>query len=87
MAMIKIKKGDKVRIKNNLMDELVRLGFNREEMKGFVKRFTGRVETALDIYQDKDVVIDGEVISEGTLEWYVTVDLCCDIPLSACELA
>nr|DAD92301.1 MAG TPA: UBA domain protein [Myoviridae sp. ct9MV2] len=85
--MAKIKKGDKVRIKDNLMDELVRLGFDREEMEGFVKHFQGRVETALDVYQDKGVVIDGEVISEGTLEWYVTVDLCCEIPLNACELA
>jgi Ftsk gamma domain. len=85
--MKKIKKGDKVRIKDNLMDELVRLGFNREEMKGFVERFKGKVEEALDVYQDKGVVIDGEVISEGNLEWYVTVDLCCEIPLNACELA
>lgn len=85
--MRKIKKGDKVRIKDNLMDELVRLGFDREEMKGFVKRFQGRTETALDVYQDKGVIIDGEVICEGTLEWYVTVDLCCEIPLNACELA
>jgi len=82
---VTIKKGDKVRIKENLMDELVRLGFNKEEMKSFVRRFKGRTVEALDVYQDVDNEFAGVKI-EGSNEWYVTVELCCEVPLSACEL-
>lgn len=67
-----IKVGDQIRIKENLMDELVRVGFKKEEMETFVKRFKGKNASALDVYQQ-----DGE--------WFVTVKLCCEIPLRACE--
>jgi len=83
--MIKIKRGDKIYIKENLMDELVRCGFNKEEMKSFVKRFKGKNLKALDVYQDTDQEINGVKI-DGSNEWYVTVELCCEIPISACEL-
>ena len=82
---VNIKKGDKIRIKENLMDELVRCGFNKEEMKSFVKRFKGKTVKALDVYQDVDKEFDGVKI-EGSNEWYVTVELCCEVPLNACEL-
>lgn len=72
-----IKTGDKIRIKENLMDELVRCGFNKEEMKLFVKRFKGKNAEAYDVYQGED--------SNGNPQMFVTVDLCCEIPLAACE--
>lgn len=80
-----IKKGDKIIIKSNLMDELIRVGFSSEEMKSFVEEFEGKECIAYDIYQDIDKDIAGIKI-EGSNEWYVTVDLCCEIPLNACEL-
>lgn len=80
-----IKKGDKIIIKENLMDELVRCGFDKEEMKSFVKKFKGKTAKALDVYQDIDKEISGREF-KGSGEWYVTVELCCEVPLGACEL-
>lgn len=80
-----IKKGDIIRIKENLMDELVRCGFDKIEMKSFVRRFKGKTKKVLDIYQDVDSEFNGVKIN-GSNEWYVTVELCCEIPLNACEL-
>lgn len=82
---ISIKKGDTIRIKENLMDELVRCGFNKEEMQSFVQQFEGKIVKALDVYQDVDKHFDGIKI-EGSNEWFVTVELCCEVPLNACEL-
>jgi hypothetical protein len=76
--MTAIKKGDNIRIKNNLMQELVRCGFNEATIGGFVKRFEGKKLIALDVYEH-------EIFLENT-ETFVTVDFCCEIPLSACEL-
>lgn len=72
-----IKQGDTIRIKENLMEELIRLGFKKDEMEGFVKVWKGKTATALDVYTDND---------NGTNEIFVTVELCCEIPLTACEL-
>lgn len=85
MKARKIKKGDKVRIKENLMDELVRCGFNERKMELFVERFSGKTVTALDVYKDVDIYLGGVKI-EGSNEWFVTVELCCEVPINACEL-
>lgn len=82
---MQIKKGDKIRIKDNLMDELIRVGFNKDEMASFVDEFKGKICKAHDVYQDTDQKING-VIIEGTNEWFVTVDLCCETPINACEI-
>ncbi|BES63113.1 hypothetical protein [Dysgonomonas capnocytophagoides] len=81
---MQIKKGDKIRIKDNLMDELIRVGFDRGEITSFVDEFKGKKCKALEVYQDTDQEING-VLIEGTNEWFVTVDLCCEIPINACE--
>jgi hypothetical protein len=73
-----IKKGDKILIKDNLMEELVKVGFDKIEMEPFVERFKGKVETAYDVYEDED--------SKGNKVTFVTVELCCEVPLNACEL-
>jgi len=71
-----IQKGDKIRIKENLMEELVRFGFNEKEMASFVEKFKNTEQTALDVYEDED---------NGTNSTWVTVEICCEVPLSACE--
>ncbi len=80
-----IKKGDKIRIKDNLLEELIRVGFNAESMEPFVKMFKGKVVEAVDVYQDVDQKV-GDLLIEGSNEWFVTVELCCEVPLAACEL-
>ena len=85
MKKQEIKVGDRVLIKDNLMEELVRIGFDEKEMGSFVERFKGKTETVLDVYQDADIEISGVKI-EGTNEWFVTVELCCEIPINACQI-
>lgn len=80
-----IKKGDTISIKDNLMEELIRCGFKADKVKYFVKRFKCKTVQALDVYQDVDQEFD-DITFKGTYEWYVTVELCCEIPLTACEL-
>lgn len=70
--------GDNILIKENLMEELVKYGFREKEMESFVERFKGTEQVALDVYQDED--------GYGNIVWYVTVELCCEIPINACEL-
>ncbi|GAB0156211.1 hypothetical protein CHRYSEOSP005_14750 [Chryseobacterium sp. Alg-005] len=71
-----IAKGDKIWIKDNLMEELVKHGFNEKEMSGFVNKFKGTEQTAFDVYKDED---------NGTESHWVSVDIGCEIPLTACE--
>lgn len=71
-----IQTGDTIIIKHNLMSELVKYGFNESEQKGFVERFVGTTQKALSVYEDED---------NGTNAFWVTVDLCCEVPMSACE--
>lgn len=68
-----IEKGDQILIKDNLMEELVKTGFNADEMVGFVNRFKGSQQTAYDVYELEPN------------KWFVTGDLCCEIPMSSCE--
>lgn len=71
-----IKKNDRIKIKDNLMDELIKAGFNEREMQGFVNNYKGTVQTAYDIYFDTD---------NETKQWWVSIDLGCEIPLKSCE--
>ena len=73
MDTVSIKTGDMIIINDNLEKELDRLGF--ESNPAFVKRFKEAKCTALDVYLDDD-----------SGEYFVTVDLCCEIPISACSL-
>lgn len=83
---MKIKKGDTIRIKQNLMEELIRCGFDKESMAHFVKKFKGKTVKALDVWQDIDKEIGGKIF-KGSNEWFVTIDLCCEIPINSCELS
>lgn len=66
-----IKKGDKIIINDNLREELIRLGFKNDP--AFIKRFKGAKCTVIDVYLDDD-----------SGEYFVAVDLGCEIPVSAC---
>jgi len=81
----KIKKGDIIRIKENLMNEFIRCGFSHDDVQHLVSETVGKTKKALDIWQDVDKEIDGKHL-KGSNEWFVTIDLCCEIPIKACEL-
>lgn len=80
-----IKKGDKIKIKENLMEEFIRCGFNKDDIESFVNEFKGKTTEALDVWQDTDKQIDGKVF-RGSNEWFVTIDLCCEVPINSCQL-
>ena len=67
-----IKKGDKIKVKDNVVSELLKLGFDSGSAKSMIV-FENTEQTALDVYED-----------EGNI--YVTVELCCEIPLQCCEI-
>lgn len=66
-----IKKGDRIKILPNLLGELRRLKFEAPEP--FAHKWGGVICTAHDLWTDAD----GQV--------YVTVDLCCEVPIQCCE--
>ena len=75
-----IQKGQKIKIKGNLREEMERLKFNKSSIDSMVKQFEGTEQTAYDVYLDKD----NDLLTE---EWFVEVELCCVVPIAACELA
>ena len=68
-----IEKGSKIRVSDNLKQKLEELDFFKDEARIFAARFAGTIQTAHDIWTDSD----GRT--------YVTVDLCCEIPIECCE--
>lgn len=69
--------GDDFVVKDNLLEQLAYHNFDKKEMRAFVEAFVGKTVKALDVYYDKD---------NGTKSWWVTVDLCCEVPIVCCEL-
>lgn len=67
-----IQKGSKIRIKNNLAEVMKALGMEAETIVSFCGTFMGTQRIAYDIWKD------------GAQE-YVTVDLCCEMPIQCCE--
>lgn len=67
-----IKKGDKIHIKDNLAFQMQRLEFDESTITEFVKRFSGTEQIVYDIWRDG-------------AETYVTIDMCCEVPIEACE--
>jgi len=64
-------KGDKIKVKDNVVSELLKLGFDSGSAKS-MSVFENTEQTAYDVYED-----------EGTT--YVTVEMCCEIPIQCCE--
>lgn len=73
-----IQKGDRIRVLPNLQEELDKLGFNPDEARAFAAQFAGTIQTAHQIWADPH---------EFPAQTYVTVDLCCEIPIQCCEPA
>lgn len=73
-----IKKGDLITIKPNVAEELRRMEFTSPDN---LNDLIGTTQTAYDVYEaDKDQF-------DGNSEWFVTIDLCVEVPIAACELA
>lgn len=70
-----IKVGDIIRIKDNLESELKRLDFEEYTISAFSQEWTGKICEALAIWTEDD-----------TKEQFVTVEMCCEVPIAACEL-
>lgn len=68
-----IQKGDHIRILPNLQEELNKLGFHPAEARAFAARFAGTIQIVYDVWHETD---------EQT---YVTVELCCEVPIQCCE--
>lgn len=66
-----IEVGDKIIIKDNLLDEIKRLDFADVLIKHF-KDLIGTKQTVHAIWNDED-------------QKYVTIDLCVEIPIQCCE--
>lgn len=70
-----MKVGDKVKVKENLPKVMRDLGFIKEEIPDFCRRFGKTTQEILPIWHDEDTNID-----------YATVDLCCEIPMECLEI-
>lgn len=70
-----MKVGDRVRVKDNLAKELIRLKFDVRTTNNMVRRFVGSTITIKSLWTDD---LDGQQ--------YATVDLCCEIPVQCLEV-
>lgn len=69
-----MKIGDKVIVKNNLEEELLKLTFSKETSERMVEHFVGTEQEVFALWTNED----GQV--------YATVDLCCEIPVQCLEI-
>jgi hypothetical protein len=67
-----IQKGQRIRIKENLRDVLTELLFEQHTVERMSELFTGTEQVAHCIWKDGD-------------QEYVTIELCCEIPIQCCE--
>jgi hypothetical protein len=65
-----MKVGNKVIVKDNLEEELIKLTFDKSTAKEMANRFVGTKQEIFALWTDKE---DGQE--------YATVDLCCEIPV------
>lgn len=68
------KVNDRVKIKDNLIEELSKLNFDSYILKNF-SIYIGTKQTIHDIWKD-----------EGTNQEFATIDLCVEIPIQCLEL-
>lgn len=69
-----MKIGDRVIVKNNLEEELLKLTFGKETTKRMAEHFVGTEQEVFALWTNED----GQV--------YATVDLCCEIPVQCLEI-
>lgn len=66
--------GDKVIVKDNLKDELLKLTFHEETCENMAEHFTGTEQEIFALWTNEDG------------QEYATVDLCCEIPVQCLEV-
>lgn len=64
--------GDTIRVLGTLYERMVAIGFEKNACDTFRTKYTGRTFQALDVWQD-----DGQ--------WYVTIEMCVEIPAECCQ--
>lgn len=69
-----MKVGDKVKVKDNLLNELRRLTFDESTCESMAKRFMGTEQEVFALWKNEDG------------QEYATVDLCCEIPVQCLEV-
>ena len=69
-----MKIGDRVRVKDNLKEELLKLTFNEETSTGMAERFIGTEQEIFALWTNEDG------------QEYATVDLLCEIPVQCLEV-
>jgi hypothetical protein len=67
-----IQQGQQIRIKDNLREVLTELRFEQFTIDRMVELFTGTEQIAHAMWFDGD-------------QEYITIDLCCEIPIQCCE--
>lgn len=70
-----MKVGDKVIVKDNLEEELIKLTFWEETAKGMAERFVGTKQEIFALWTDDE-----------SGQEYATVDLCCEIPVQCLQV-
>lgn len=70
-----MKIGDKVRVKDNLKEELLRLAFGEATSEGMAERFAGTEQEIFALWTD-----------EESGQKYATIDLLCEIPVQCLEV-
>lgn len=66
-----MKKGCRIFVKDNLVSELLRMGFDTDSANSMCE-FENTEQTAYNIWKDK----------AGNK--FVTIDLCCEVPIQCC---
>ena len=69
-----MKIGDKVVVKDNLKDELLKLTFDKITCENMAEHFVGTEQQILALWANED--------GQG----YATVDLCCEIPVQCLDV-
>lgn len=69
-----VKVGDKVKIKDNLTDELRRLTFEKSTCEIMSEAFVGTEQEVFALWKNEDG------------QEYATIDLCCEIPVQCLEV-
>ena len=70
-----MKVGDRVKIKNNLKEELKKLTFENCTCERMQKQFANTEQEIFSLWKDED-----------SGQEYATVDLCCEIPVQCLEV-
>lgn len=78
--------GDRIRIKDNLLSELQRIGKSHDGVDRFVNKWVGKIVKVAYVYCDAPLICDDVVIIDGSNEWFVKINNYVEFPIEACEI-